>query len=112
MFLYLNTDNQKRYSKTVTSSKILRVSNKQGLFTCEGGAISISLFPRFLMRRIARPRIYVDYPIHTQRRCCQRTNSWFQEKASRTAEEDKEELIEIDPEILKMILEAPNLNKG
>ena len=29
-----------------------------------------------------------------------------------SAEEDKEELIEIDPEILKMILEAPNLNKG
>ena len=33
-------------------------------------------------------------------------------KRAVSAEEDKEELIEIDPEILKMILEAPNLNKG
>ena len=33
-------------------------------------------------------------------------------KRAVSAEEDKEELIEIDHEILKMILEAPNLNKG
>ena len=32
-------------------------------------------------------------------------------KRNVSAEEDQEELIEIDSEILKMILEAPNLNK-
>ena len=33
-------------------------------------------------------------------------------KRSVSNEEDKEELIEIDPEILNLLLAAPNINKG
>ena len=73
---------------------------------------SNEIFSRYSRKRASWSWVYVDHSINSEERCSQKAFEDARKKRSASNEEDKEELIEIDQEILNLLLAAPNINKG
>ena len=108
----INVGTADRKSNNDPSSEIQRAGSQADLGTCPEWWRTYMLLFKFRRRQTSWPLLFMRNTWNTQKRKMSKTTQRCQKQKGKKEAEDRGELIEIDPEILGKIMNAPTISKG